>query len=146
MPGSHYKVEPERRGKLLWISGPPGVGKSTSAQLLSREHGFVYYEGDCFLNMRNPYIPPHVENPSLAQFQQRKLSGNGKAEREKVVEKVLAEYKAVMEGKAWDEEVVEEGAREMFKDIVRERARLGGDWVVAGILFTSKMRRIARSS
>ena len=51
-----------------------------------------------------------------------------------------------MEGKAWDEEVVEEGAREMFKDIVRERARLGGDWVVAGILFTSKMRRIARSS
>ena len=92
---------------------------------MSREHGFVYYEGDCFLNMRNPYIPPHVENPSLAQFQQRKLSGNGKAEREKVVEKVLAEYKAVMEGKAWDEEVVEEGAREMFKDIVRERARLG---------------------
>lgn len=145
-PRSHYKVEPERIGKLLWISGPPGVGKSTSAQLLSREHGFVYYEGDCFLNMRNPYIPPHVENPSLAQFQQRKLSGNGKAEREKVVEKVLAEYKAVMEGKAWDEEVMEEGAREMFKDIVRERARLGGDWVVAGILFTSKMRRIARLS
>ena len=145
-PWSHYKVEPERRGKLLWISGPPGVGKSTSAQLLSREHGFVYYEGDCFLNMRNPYIPPYVENPSLAQFQQRKLSGNGKAEREKVVEKVLAEYKAVMEGKAWDEEVMEEGACEMFKDIVRERARLGGDWVVAGILFTSKMRRIARLS
>merc|ERR1719209_493345 len=35
--------------------------------------------------------------------------------------------------------------REMFKDIARERARLGGDWAIAGVLFTSKMREIARA-
>ena len=65
-----------------YLKGPPGLGKSTSAQLLSREHGcaynncgvfiwtqivqkiqlmttfrFVYYEGDCFSQLRNPYIP-----------------------------------------------------------------------------------------
>ena len=61
--------------RLIWISGPPGLGKSTSAQLLSREHGFVYYEADCFFELRNPYIPPDVENPTLATRMQRKLIG-----------------------------------------------------------------------
>ena len=40
-PSNQYKVEPERQGRLIWITGPPGLGKSTSAQLLSREHGYV---------------------------------------------------------------------------------------------------------
>merc|ERR1719429_785681 len=51
-PPSHHKVQPEYQGRLLWITGPPGLGKSSSAQLLSREHGFVYYEGDCFFGLR----------------------------------------------------------------------------------------------
>ena len=25
-----YKIQPENQGKLIWISGPPGAGKSTS--------------------------------------------------------------------------------------------------------------------
>merc|ERR550534_2800025 len=35
--------------------------------------------------------------------------------------------------------------RENFKDVARDRARLGGDWAIAGVLFTSKMRQMARS-
>ena len=85
-PPSQYKVEPERQGRLIWISGPPGLGKSTSAQLLSREHGFVYYEADCFFGLRNPYIPPDVENPTMAQGRQRKLVGEGAAERKQTLE------------------------------------------------------------
>jgi len=38
-PTCPYKVQPEYRGKLLWITGSPGMGKSTSAQLLARKKG-----------------------------------------------------------------------------------------------------------
>ena len=94
--------------------------------------------------MRNPYIPPDVENPSLAQAKQRKLVGEGDVERKKMVEGVTTQYKAMMKGDAWDSEVLDEGMREMFRDIAKERARLGGDWAIAGVLFSSKMREIAR--
>ena len=69
---------------ILSATGPPGFGKSTTAQLLSREHGYVYYEGDCFFGLRNPYIPADVENPSLAQTRQRMLVGEGLEERREV--------------------------------------------------------------
>ena len=63
-------------------------GKSTSAQLLARKHGYVFYEGDCFFTMRlhfandccdqlhfprNPFIPVDSKDPSLDQLKQRKL-------------------------------------------------------------------------
>jgi hypothetical protein len=91
-PPSHYKLEPERQGKLVWITGAPGLGKSTTAQLLARHHGFVFYEGDCFFGLRNPYIPTDVPEPSLAQSQQRKLVGEGAQERQEMQNRVTKEY------------------------------------------------------
>ena len=123
---------------------PPGLGKSTSARLLSREHGFVYYECDCFFECRNPYIPPDVENPTLAHRKQKKLVGEGAEERGKLAEKVGNVMKAIFKGEKWDLGVWEEAVRELCKDIARERARLGGDWAIAGVLFTPRLRQIAR--
>ena len=62
-------------GKILWLSGAPGMGKSTSAQILARENGYVYYEADCFAQMKNPYIPLDKENPSLGSLAQKALKG-----------------------------------------------------------------------
>ena len=62
----HYKEQPENQGKLLWLSGSAGLGKSTSGLVLSKKAGYVYYEGDAFMSHLNPYVPTEVDEPSLA--------------------------------------------------------------------------------
>ena len=82
-PSNPYKLQTENLGKFFWFTGPPGTGKSTTAQMLARNHGYVYYEADNFAGMKNPYVPVDVENPSMAQFNQKKLKGEGLEERKK---------------------------------------------------------------
>ena len=116
-PPSDYKIEPERQGKLVWITGPAGLGKSTTGQMLSRKHGFVFYEGDCFWGLRNPYIPPNVPEASLAQLKQRKLVGEGAEARQEMVSKVNKEFLNLFGGKDYDEEVIHKGYKMMCANI-----------------------------
>ena len=67
-----YKIQPEEnQGKLIFLSGTPGSGKSSVALRLAQKEGFVYYEGDCFGNFTNPYVPLHVDEPSKAAVKQK---------------------------------------------------------------------------
>ena len=60
-------------GKVVWLSGAPGAGKSTTAQLMGRDAGYVYYEADCAMGFLNPFVPTDVDNPTLAAFKQKPL-------------------------------------------------------------------------
>ena len=51
------------------------MGKSTSAQILGRDNGYVYYEADTFGLMKNPFVNLNADNPTIAQFSQKKLKG-----------------------------------------------------------------------
>ena len=62
-------------GKIMHCAG---AGKSTTAQLMGREAGYVYFEADCTMNACNPFVPTDVENPTLAAFQQKPLKVNTK--------------------------------------------------------------------
>ena len=42
-PPSPYKIQPENQGKFLFISGAPGLGKSTTGQLLGKKAGYVLF-------------------------------------------------------------------------------------------------------
>ena len=68
-----YKQFFHNLGKVVWLSGPPGAGKSTTAQLMGRDAGYVYYEADCAMGFLNPFIPTDVDNPTLAAFKQNPL-------------------------------------------------------------------------
>ena len=142
-PTSHYKVQPDNVGKLLWITGRPGTGKSTIAQHISKTLGYVYYEGDAFLGLVNPYIPPNKNEMISAVGQQTRLRGIPQ-ERLNVLAKYGAAFKSLRDGQDFDMSSLEAGYDEMCKDIIRERARIGGDWVIAHGTETKSLRDYIR--
>merc|ERR1712142_559450 len=143
-PSHPYKENPGHLGKFLWITGAPGLGKSTVAQLLAKKHGFVFYEGDCFMASRNPFLPANVEQPTLAQFKQKPLRGTEVQERQKILSKVFVESPKLMAGEKYDEQIMLAYIECLVRDLKTQRARIGGDWAVAGTVQTKKMRDHAR--
>ena len=69
----YIKAQPGKPGKLLWFSGPPGAGKSITAQLLARNNGYIYYEADCMSIFVNPFVDVNAPEPSIAQMNQKPL-------------------------------------------------------------------------
>ena len=106
--------------------------------------GFVYFEGDCFTSVRNPYIPLDVDNPTLAQVGQKQLTGDGVEKRREVVKGVTKFFRTL----AWHGEhiILEEDVWETFykhlcEEVIKERRRIGGDWVVASAVIRNKKWR-----
>jgi len=143
-PPGPYKVQPEKKGKILWFTGAPGMGKSTSAQILARNHGYVYYEADCFGACRNPYVPLDADNPSMAQMYQKPLRGQGDEERKAVMRKVQAHLGDMMQGKDYDKEALLKYYSLMAEDIGKEKKRIGGDFAIAHVLLTADIRAVVR--
>ena len=138
-----YKVQPENQGKLIFISGAPGSGKSTTALKLAKKEGFVYYEGDGFIFLRNPYIPLDAEEPSLATSKQKRIRGLSK--------KDLFTYEGfwklcddMMKGDLTEQEFAFPFFKAMSKDIAAEKKKIGGDWVVAFVVPTRKLRDVIK--
>ena len=60
----------------MWLSGPPGAGKSTTGALMGKDAGYVYFEADCTMNGQNPFVPLDAENPTAAAFKQKLLKAS----------------------------------------------------------------------
>ena len=132
-PPCPYKLNPDDdQGKLIWISGPPGVGKSTTAHLMSQLFGYVFYEGDCFLANTNPYVPKDIR-PTDALFKQKPLKGLSKDRIEAAIKG--SEFMMSLEN-GLDEEKAKIFYTEMAKDILKEKKRIGGNWVVSQAVLT----------
>ena len=136
-PPCPYKLNPDDdQGKLIWISGPPGVGKSTTAHLMSQLFGYVFYEGDCFLANTNPYVPKDIR-PTDALFKQKPLKGLSKDRIEAAIKG--SEFMMSLEN-GLDEEKAKIFYTEMAKDILKEKKRIGGNWVVSQAVLTKDCR------
>ena len=144
----------------MWLSGPPGAGKSTSAQMLGRDHGYVYYEGDCFGMMKNPFIDLNAENPTMHQMKQKNLKGktncfcpegfknifvgNGAAERGEFLKKSQEVFAPLMAGLEYDKSVIVEFYKMMCQDILDQKKRIGGTWAIAAVPFIREIRDVMR--
>merc|ERR1719204_2619694 len=115
----HYKIQPENKGRLLWISGAPGIGKSTTGQVLSRNSDWVYYEADAFLQMVNPFLPSDADEPTMAQFKQKPLMGISQ-ERINRIKKGLKVFVAIGKGETYDMKDLEMFYNEICKNIRME--------------------------
>ncbi len=142
-----YKTQPENQGKLVWISGPPGAGKSTTCQLLGRENDFVYYEADCTMSSLNPFVDPKIEdNPSLAGFRQPLLK-NIPLNFVTAINKAEPIFKILEQGRFaeidWDE--LKPFYSCMGEDIALKKKRIGGNFAVAQAIATRSIRDHVRS-
>jgi len=143
-PSSHYKIQPENLGKFLFITGAPGLGKSTLGHLLSKMAGYVHYEGDCFDQFVNPYISPEATEPSLEQLKQKPLIGIPQ-DRVDAIVAGQEDFMALAEGKEYNMENVEKYYIAMCKDIASERKRIGGDWAVAHACPSRHLRDVIKA-
>ena len=131
-------------GKILWLSGSPGMGKSTSAQILGREHGYVYYEADSFGILKNPFNDLNIEDPSLGQMKQKSLKGKGSSERAAFMKKQAEVWAPLMAGEEYDQEAVKRFYRMMCEDILKQKQRIGGNWAIAHVVFSRIVRDTMR--
>lgn len=138
-PTSHYKIQPNKIGKLIWITGAPGTGKSTTAHTLSKLFGYVYYEGDCFFEMVNSYIPPNADDPTMAVQKQKRLKGIPQ-EAIDAITKGNEAFNAMRRKQSYDIEDVYRRFDVQCEIISKERRRIGGDWVIASGIYTKQLR------
>merc|ERR1719320_1584549 len=143
-PPGPYKLQPEKPGRIVWLTGSPVMGKSTTAQLLARGHGYVYYEADCFGSLRNPYVPLDVADPSMGQMYQKILKGPGMEERLALMKRLGPVWDNLMTGKEYDKEAMLEYYRHLAADIAREKTRIGGDFAIAHVLLSAEVRAAVR--
>ena len=115
------------------------MGKSTSAQLLGRDHGYVYYEADCFSGLKNPYISLQLDNPTLAQMSQKILKGPGAEERKAMIQRTNL-VQSLMSGQELRTELILEFYEHLALDIRREKERIGGDFAIATFILKKEAR------
>jgi len=143
-PPNNYKIQPENQGKIIWISGPPGSGKSTTAQYLAKTHDYVYYEADCFGSLKNPFIPLDLDNPSMGQMQQKILGGPGFEERKDMLRRTMKFRTDLCSGREFDRDLMREFYNSLALDISRQKERIGGNWAVAAMLMKKDIRDCLR--
>ena len=107
--------------------------------MLGRDHGYVYYEADCFSGLKNPYISLKVENPTMAQMNQKILKGPGAEERKAMIQRTNL-WQDVMSGKEFSRELMLEFYEHLALDIKREKERIGGDFAIATFILKKEAR------
>ena len=114
-----YKIQPPNQGKLIFLSGPTMCGKSMTALELAQKEGFVFYEADLLSNLMNPYFPHLMTIPTLNRFL----------------------FEDMPKGNVSNQKSMFPFFKLLTNDILSEKEKIGGDWVVASFAMPTRKIR-----
>ena len=105
----------------------------------------MYYEADCFAQLKNPYLPLD-EDGSLAAavLKQKTLKGEGIKERASAAQIMQEAFAKIIQGQAFDTEELKKYYKAMATDILNEKKRIGGHWAVSHVVLQRKFRDCIR--
>jgi len=129
-PNVPYPLRPGKVGKIAFLSGPPGSGKSTISGIIAKKEKWIYYEGDGFFLGFNPYVFPN-ESQVEARSDKPALIGPGMAERGGALVQFLINQHQLGLNQTNNRRPTDHYYNLMAEDIKTERNRVGGDWIVA---------------
>jgi len=137
---------PEKKGKIYWLSGPPGAGKSTTCQLMARNKGFIYYEGDSIMQLLNPFVDVNAADPTKAAFRTKPLKDVPREDAEIILsmEDKIGEVFGAENFEGFDE-AMRPLYTVMTKHVSLMKKKLGGDFAVAHAVATRTSRDFIRS-
>ena len=160
----HITPRPEKRGKIYWLSGPPGSGKSTTCQLMAKKKDFRFYEADSMMTLVNPFVDINLENVGKAFLAQKPLKVSYWADGFEWCETLTNNFqgvsyedaKAVLSSaKVFDnmskgqvdglDELTQPLLRFTCTEIVKQKKRLGGDFAVAQAVMSRNISRLQTS-
>jgi len=129
-PKVPYPLRPGQLGRLVFLSGPPGSGKSTIAGIIAKNEKWVFYEGDGFFLGFNPYVFPN-ESQVEARSEKPALIGPGMAARGGALVGFLINQYQMSQNETTHRGPTDYYYKLMAENIKSERERVGGDWIVA---------------
>ena len=105
----------------------------------------MYYEADCFAQLKNPYLPLD-EDGSLAEavLKQKTLKGEGIKERAEAAQIMQDAFAKIIQGQTFDTEEIKKYYQAMATDILNEKRRIGGHWAIAHVVLQRKFRDCIR--
>ena len=137
-----FKVQPENQGKLIFLSGPPFSGKSKIAPKVAQAKDFVFYDGiNGFSDFMNPY--PRTCKESKRPW----VRGWSKKDFE-IIFGIFRIFKLhqieLPKCDLTNQKSYSPFFKLMAKDVVSEKKKIGGDWIVTCDVATRKLRDVIK--
>ena len=140
-----HELLPPGQGKILWVSGRSGSGKSTVGGVLREKHGFIHYEGDAFIFHHDPFSGP------MYQPGKKPILPGIPREQKTICKRLVTEgYMPLVSGRGRPDFTIFSDFYDLLcKDILEKKKTRRNDdhspWAITNALYTRECRDYIRT-